>query len=43
MKHDLKTFEQQCALTTFADNDFSTFIFIGVAPTSSAIHSIPGL
>jgi hypothetical protein len=42
MKHDMNKIEQQCALTTVADFDFITVVFIGVAPTSSAIHSILG-
>lgn len=42
MKHDMGKLNQQFELTTAADSDFTTVAFIGVAPTSSAIHSILG-
>jgi hypothetical protein len=42
MKHDMNIIEQQRAPTTAANFDFFTVVFIGVAPTSSAIHLILG-
>jgi len=42
MKQDMNKSEHPCALTTGSDNDFTQVIFIGVAPTNSAIHLNPG-